>query len=147
MIDKIKQLREETGASVEEIRAALAESDGDVARARERLAAKLGALAEKRASREVRAGFVDAYIHSTGRVGAMVELYCETDFVARNPEFRKLAHELAMQIAALAPSNTEALLNHESIRQPGRTVGQILKEAIGKFGENIKIGNFTRFEL
>lgn len=147
MIDQIRQLREETGASIGEIRSALAESGGDRGRAREILARKLGALAEKRAGREVRAGVVDAYIHSNGRIGAMIELQCETDFVARNPEFRKLAHDLAMHIAAMGPRDADALALQDSIHQPGKPIGEIVREAIGKFGENIKIGNFTRFEL
>lgn len=147
MIDEIKQLREETGASIGEIRSALAESGGDRDRAREILARKLGVIAEKKAGREVRAGVVDAYVHSNGRIGVLVELQCETDFVARNPEFRKLAHGLAMHIAAMAPGDADALVLQDSIHQPGKSVGEIVREAIGRFGENIKIGNFSRFEL
>lgn len=147
MIDQIKQLREETGASIGEIRSALAESGGDRDRAREILARKLGVIAEKKAGREVRAGVVDAYIHSNGRIGVLVELQCETDFVARNPEFRKLAHDLAMHIAAMAPGDVDELAFQDSIHQPGKPIGEIVREAIGKFGENIKIGNFSRFEL
>lgn len=147
MIDQIKQLREETGVSIGEIRAALAESRGDVGRARELLAGKLGAIAEKKSGREVRSGVVDAYIHSNARIGALVELQCETDFVARNPEFRNLAHDLAMHIAAMAPERAEELAEQDSIHQPGKPIGEIIREAIGKFGENIKVGNFVRFEL
>ena len=147
MIDQIKRLREETGASIGEIRSALAESRGDMGRARELLSKKLGAMAEKKAGREVRSGVVDAYIHSNGKIGALIEFQCETDFVARNPEFRKLAHDLAMHIAAMAPAHGEELALQDSIHQPGKTVGEIIREAIGRFGENIKIGNFVRFEL
>lgn len=147
MIDKIKQLRDETGASIGEIRSALEESAGDVNSAKRVLKEKLGAIADKKSSREVRAGVIDAYVHSNGRIGAMVELLCETDFVARNPDFRRLAHDLAMHIAAMAPERAEDLLVQDSIRQPGRSIGDIVREAIGKFGENIKIGNFTRCEL
>lgn len=147
MIDKIKKLRDETGASIGEIRSALEESAGDEIRAKKFLAEKLGAIADKKSSREVRAGVIDAYVHSNGRVGAMVELLCETDFVARNPDFRRLAHDLAMHIAAMAPGRAEDLLEQDSIHQPGRQIGEIVREAIGKFGENIKIGGFTRREL
>lgn len=147
MIDKIKRLRDETGASIGEIRAALHESNGDMAAAKIRLAEKLGAIADKKSGREVRSGAVDAYLHSNGRIGAMVELLCETDFVARNPEFKRLAHDIAMHIAAMAPEHPEALEGQDSIHQPGKSVGDLIREAIGKFGENIKIGNFTRFEL
>lgn len=147
MIDKIKQLREETGASLDAIRAALLDSGGDLAKAKVRLAEKLGALAERKAGREVKAGVVDAYVHSSGRIGAMVELQCETDFVARNPEFRRLAHDLAMHIAAMAPADADELAGQEFIRDPAKKAGDLIGEAIGKFGENIKVGNFTRFEL
>lgn len=147
MIGKIKQLRDETGASIGEIQKALDESRGDITLARGRLQEKLGAIAESKAGREVRAGVVDAYVHINGRIGALVELFCETDFVARNPEFRKLAHELAMQIAAIAPGSADALEAQESIHQAGRSIAEIIREAIGKFGENIKIGDFTRLEL
>ena len=147
MIDKIKQLRDDTGASIGEIRAALADSGGDLSKAKTRLAEKLGAIAEKKASREVKAGIVDAYVHSNGKLGVLLELYCETDFVARNPEFRQLAHDLAMHVAAMAPAGVEALNKQEFIRDPSKKAGDLVREAIGKFGENIKIGNFTRFEL
>lgn len=147
MIDTIKQLREETGAPIGDIRAALAESGGDMEQARARLRERSGVIAEKKAGREVKAGVVDAYVHSNGRIGALVELHCETDFVARNPEFRQLAHELAMHIAAMAPASPDELGAQECIRDPSKTVGDLVREAVGRFGENIKIGNFTRFEL
>lgn len=147
MIEKIKQLRDETGASLGEIRAALASSGGDIGRAKIILAEKLGAVAEKKAGRVVKAGVVDAYVHSNGRIGVLVELHCETDFVARNPEFRRLAHELAMHIAAMAPESVEELNGQEFIRDSSKKAGDLVREAIGKFGENIQVGNFTRFEL
>ena len=147
MLEHIKRLRDETGASIAEIRSALEDSGEDLAKAKELLRAKLGALAEKKASRAVRAGVVDAYVHSHGRIGALVELHCETDFVARNPQFRALAHDLAMHIAAMAPRDRDSLEAQEYIKDPARSVREIVEEAIGIFGENIKIGNFSRFEL
>lgn len=147
MIDKIKQLREETGASLGEIQAALAASGEDMERARTVLSEKLGAIAAKKANREMKAGVVDAYVHSNGRIGVLLELHSETDFVARNPEFRQLAHDLSMHIAAMAPENAEELAEQEFIRDPKKKVGDLIKEAVGKFGENIKVGSFTRFEL
>ena len=147
MIDNIKRLRDETGASIAEIRSALTQSGQDVAKAKDLLREKLGALAEKRASRAVRAGIVDAYVHSNSRIGVLVELHCETDFVARNPQFRALAHDLAMHIAAMAPRDRKALEAQEYIKDPTRRIRAVLDEAIGTFGENIKIGNFIRFEL
>lgn len=147
MIDKIKQLREETGASLGEIQSALASSGGDMEQARTILSEKLGAIAAKKASREMKAGVVDAYVHSNGKIGVLLELQCETDFVARNPEFRQLAHDLSMHIAAMAPANADELAEQEFVRDPRKRVGDLVKEAVGKFGENIKVGNFTRFEL
>lgn len=147
MLEHIKRLRDETGASIAEIRSALEESGQNLAKAKELLHAKLGALAEKKASRAVRAGVVDAYVHSNGRIGVLVELHCETDFVARNPQFRALAHDLAMHIAAMAPNDRDSFEAQEYVKDPARTVGDVVAEAIGMFGENIKIGNFSRFEL
>ena len=147
MIGKVKQLREETGASLGEIQSALASSGGDMEQARAILSEKLGAIAAKKAGRETKAGVVDAYVHSNGKLGVLLELHSETDFVARNPEFRQLAHDLSMHIAAMAPADTNELAGQEFIRDPQKKVGDLVREAIGKFGENIKVGNFTRFEL
>lgn len=147
MLEKIKQLRDETGASIGEIRAALAESGGEVTKAKEALRKKLGAIAERKVSRSVGAGVVDAYVHSNSRIGVLLEFYCETDFVARNAEFRALAHDIAMHIAAMAPADADALNAQEYIKDPSRRIGDIVRESIGKFGENIKIGNFARFEI
>lgn len=147
MIDKIKQLRDESGASIGEIRAALEESGGDSDQAKEILKQKFGAMAERKSGREVKAGVVDAYIHANGRIGVIVELQCETDFVARNGDFRRAAHDIAMQIAATAPADHRALYAQEFIRDPARKVGDLIQELIGKFGENVKVGKFVRFEL
>ena len=147
MIDKIKQLRDESGASIGDIRAALEESGGDSEHAKEILKRKFGAMAEKKSGREVKAGVVDAYIHVNGRIGVLVELQCETDFVARNNDFRRAAHDIAMHIAAAAPADRASLYAQEFIRDPARKVGDLIQELIGKFGENIKVGNFARFEL
>jgi elongation factor Ts len=103
-------------------------------------------MAEKKATREVRAGLVDAYVHSNGKIGVHLELLCETDFVARNPEFKKLAHDLAMHIAAMAPEHLAALEGQDSIHQPGKSIRDVVREAIGKFGENIRVGDFTRLD-
>lgn len=147
MIDRIKQLRDETGVAIGEIRRALEAGGGDLARARKFLREQLGAIAERKSGRAVNAGVIDAYVHGNARIGALIELYCETDFVARNPEFRRLAHDLAMHVAAMAPRNTDELASQEYIRDAARSVGDVIREAIGTFGENIRIGNFTRFEL
>src|SRR3989344_1594399 len=99
----IKELREKTGAGIADVKKALEESSGDAAKAELWLERKLGSTAIKKASRETKAGIVETYLHSNGRIGSMVELFCETDFVARNPDFKALAHDLAMHVAAMSP--------------------------------------------
>ena len=146
-IDQIKELREQTGAPVLECRTALEECGGDEGKAIEWLRQKGMDRAEKKASREVKAGLVEAYTHATGKVGVLVEVACETDFVARNEQFKNFCHELALQIASMAPKNVAELLEQEYIREPDKKVGDLLKETIGKIGENIIIQRFERFEL
>lgn len=144
---QIKELREKTGAGISDIKKALEESEGDMKKARALIEEKFGSVAAKKSARATRAGLVDAYIHSNGRLGVLAELYCETDFVARNPAFRELAHEIAMHIAAMAPDGPDSLLLQPFVKNESKTVGDIMNEAIGKFGENIKIGGFVRFEI
>lgn len=103
-------------------------------------------LAEKKGSRETRAGILAAYIHNE-RVGVLLELRCETDFVARSEPFRKLAHEITMQIAAMNPETRETLLVEPYIRDAAHTVGQLLSQTIAQCGENIAIERFCRYEL
>ena len=146
-IEKIKSLRDSTGLSLGEIKKALTEADGDEEKAKEILQ-KLGVkMAAKKSAREVKEGVVDSYIHSTKKVGAMVELLCETDFVARNLEFQKLAHELAMHIAALRPGSPEELLSQPFIRDQDVTVQELINQSIAKLGENIQVGRFEVLEI
>ncbi|QQG45367.1 MAG: translation elongation factor Ts [Candidatus Sungiibacteriota bacterium] len=144
---QIKELREKTGAGFSDVKKALEESGGDANEALKWLERKLGSIADKKAGRETRSGLVDAYVHSNGRIGVLVEVFCETDFVARNPQFRAFAHDLAMHIAAMRPDDQETLLAQSFVKDQDKTVGEVLNEAIGKFGENIKIGRFVHFEL
>ena len=144
---QIKELREKTGAGIADVKRALEEHGGDSDKAYGWLEEKLGSMAAKKASRAVGAGLVEAYIHSNGRIGTLLELYCETDFVARNPDFRALAHDISMHIAAMNPETSEDLLSQPFIKDESKTIGAVLKEAVGRFGENIKIGKFIRFEL
>lgn len=146
-IDQIKKLRQETGAAVMDCRQALEESGGDFKKAKVWLDKRGREKAEKKAGRQTSEGLIEAYIHATGKVGAMVELTCETDFVARNAEFKNLAHEIAMQVASMNPENVEELLKQEYIRDNSKTVEQLIKELIGKLGENIVVKRFQRFEL
>lgn len=145
-IGDIKKLREETGAGVADVRAALEEADGDLKKAREILKKKGLDKASKKAEREVKAGIVDVYSHS-GRVGVLVELLCETDFVAKTAEFKNLAHELSLQIASMNPDSVDQLLDQEYIRDPGQTIRDLISGVVGKLGENIQVGKFERVEL
>lgn len=146
-IEQIKILREKTGAGISDVKKALEENDGDVVKAEAWLEQKFGSAALKKADREIKAGLVEAYIHSNGRIGVLIEVGCETDFVAKNPQFKELAHDLAMHIAAMEPENIETVLTQPFIKNTAKTIEDILNEAIGKFGENIKIRRFIRFEL
>lgn len=143
----LKKLRDETQASVSDCRVALEESNGDYQKALEWVRKHGMEKAGKKADRETSQGLVDSYIHGNGRVGVLVELLCETDFVARTDEFKKLNHEVAMQVAAMNPETVEELLKQEYIRDGSKTIADMVKEVIGKLGENIKIKRFQRFEI
>jgi elongation factor Ts len=193
-IEKIKQLREETAAGMMDVKRALEESDGDLEGARRVLKERGQALAAKKSSREATEGVIDAYVHFNGRVGVLVEVNCETDFVARTPEFREFAHNVALQVAsanpqplAVAPEDIpvaeldeersivekqveqmgkpedisrriaegrinkwiseRALLTQPYVREPDKTVGDLLQETVQKVGENLVVRRFVRYEL
>lgn len=151
-MDTIKELREETGLSFAQIKKALDEANGDKDKAREILSQYSAAQAEKKSDREVEAGAVAAYVHSTGTTGVLLELACETDFVAKNEEFISLAKDLAMHVCAMAPVTVEgdddtALLKQAFIKDPELTVEGRIQAAIQKFGENIKVSRFTRYSI
>ncbi len=143
---KIKELRRKTGLSIGDCRAALEKANGDMKRALDLLKERGADIAEKKKERLVGAGLVESYIHG-GRVGAMVEILCETDFVARTDEFKTLARELAMQVASMNPSDVDELKKQDYIRDSSKKVGDLVKSTVGKVGENIVIKRFTRFEL
>jgi elongation factor Ts len=162
--EAIKQLREQTGAGVMDCRRALEQSDGDVAKAVKFLHEKGLERAESKAGRVARQGVIDSYLHAGGRIGALVELNCETDFVARDEGFRALAHELAMQIAASpetefvrdedAPADLpddekkqKVLMMQAYIKNPSQTIGELIIERAARFGENVRVRRFVRFEL
>jgi elongation factor Ts len=159
---QVKELRDRTSAGVMECKSALEEADGDVERAIALLQERGLMKAEKRQHRETSQGIVECYIHAGGRIGTMVELNCETDFVARTDDFKTLAHDIAMQIAATAPlavseddlpSGAEGepkelvLLRQPFIKDESRTVDDLVKDVIAKTGENIRVRRFARFEL
>lgn len=143
----LKKLREETSASVSDCRRALEESGGDFKKALDWLKKRAAVIADKKADRTTGQGLIEAYIHAGGKVGVMVELLCETDFVARTDEFKDLAREISMQAAAMKPENIEALLKQEYIRDSSQTIENLIKGYIGKLGENIKVKRFQRFAI
>lgn len=145
-IEDIKKLREETGAGIADCKEALSLSKGDLNEARVWLKKKGLDKASKKAEREVRAGLVETYSHA-GKVGAVVEVLCETDFVAKTDDFKNLAHEIALQIVSMNPKDTQELLGQEYVRDASMTIEELVKSTIGKLGENIQIGKFCRIEL
>lgn len=146
-IDLVKKLREETSAPINEIKKALEETNGDEKEAKEILKKSGFLRAAKKAERETKAGVVETYIHSTKNSGATVVMVTETDFVARTDEFRNLVREVAMQVTAMNPKDEKELLEQPYIRDQQKTIGDLVKENIAKFGENIKIKEFKRFEV
>lgn len=160
--DDVKRLRAETGAGVMDSKRALEEADGDFEGARRLLRERGVALAAKRSERSTGQGLVEAYIHGDGRIGALVEVNCETDFVARTDTFKQLAKDVAMQVAAMNPlgvteedvpedvegdRSQHALLEQPFIKDASQTIGELLREAVAQTGENIRVANFARFEL
>lgn len=145
--EHIKRIREATGLSFSDISDALKRAHGDEAKALELLKKRGIAIAEKKSRRQVREGIVESYIHSTRKVGALVELLCETDFVARNDEFRGLAHDVAMHVAAMKPVDSVGLLEQSFVKDESMTVQELINRHVAKLGENIRVGKFTVFEL
>jgi elongation factor Ts len=146
-LNLLKKLREETQASVSDCRKALEETSGDYKKALEWLKKKGIEKAKEKQDRETKEGLIESYIHQNGKVGSMVELLCETDFVAKTDEFKNLAHEIAMQVAAMSPKDTKELLKQEYIRDSSQTVDGLIKSIIAKLGENISVKRFERFEI
>lgn len=146
-IDDLKKLRAETSASIGDVRKALEESEGDLKAARAWLQKKGFERAEKKGDRVTEQGLVEAYIHANGKIGVLVELLCETDFVARTDEFKTLAKEISMQVAAMNPKNVEELLDQDYIRDGSKKIGDLVKETIAKLGENITLKRFSRLEI
>ena len=158
----IKELRGRTSAGVMDCKRALDESNGNVDKAEELLKEQGIASAAKKAGRDTDQGLIETYIHSGGRIGAMVEVNCEPDFVARTQEFSDLAHDIAMQVAAMNPLTVEekksdtanneevenaSLLQQPFIKDPSKNIQELINETVGKLGENIRVRRFQRFSL
>jgi len=145
--ETVKKLREKTGASMMECKRALEEVNGNETAAEEVLRKRGGEIAEKKSERQTKTGAIDAYVHSNHKIGVLLQLDCESDFVARNENFKALSHDLCLHIAATSPANNEELLAQPFIKDPAKTVQNLINETISKLGENIKLNQFTRFEL
>ncbi len=143
----LKKLRDETSASIADCRVALDESEGDYKKALAWLKKHAIEKADKKSGRATGEGIIEAYIHQGGKVGVILSLHCETDFVAKTDEFKRLAKELTMQVAAMNPANVKELLKQDNIRDSSITIEQLVKSAIGKLGENITVNDFKRFEI
>ena len=158
----VKELRERTGAGVMECKRALVEANGNIDKALEVLNRQGLARAEKKAGRLASQGVIESYLHAGGRIGAMVELNCETDFVARTDDFKRLAHDIAMQIAASGPKYVSAsevpaseadqttqlaLLAQPFIKESNVTIEELIKRHVAKLGEAIRVSRFSRFAL
>ncbi|OGZ43716.1 MAG: elongation factor Ts [Candidatus Ryanbacteria bacterium RIFCSPHIGHO2_01_FULL_45_22] len=146
-LDILKELREQTDASIGACKTALEKADGNITRAMAFLREEGSKVAKKKSTRHTGIGLVEAYVHTNQRMGALLEIRSETDFVARNPEFKKLAHDIAMHITASAPENVPMLLEQPFIKDESKTVGALITESISRFGENIQITQFSRFEV
>ena len=146
-MDQIRKLREVTSARVLDCQKALQEADGDLDKAVSIVEAKGLSRAEKSQARETKYGYVATYTHNTGMIAAMVEILCETDFVAENKEFRQMARDIAMQLAAMGAASAEELLQQDFIKDPEKTVDLVIKSLSGKIGEKMTLGRFERFAI
>ncbi len=161
--EQVKELREQSGAGIMECRNALIETEGDMAKALQILKENSVFMAEKKKERTTLQGLIEAYVHAKGRIGALVEVNCETDFAANTDEFKELAHNLSMQVAAMNPkyiseedipegvdiveAKADCLLIQPFIKDPDMTVQDIVNDTIAKVRENIQIKRFVRFSL
>jgi elongation factor Ts len=147
IIELVKKIRVETGLGIMEIKSALEEANGDEKKAKEILKEKGFKKAESKTERETHQGRVATYTHTTGKIGVMVELLCETDFVAKHEDFMDLTKDICLQIAAMDPKDVDELLKQEFIKDPSMTIEEKIKSLVAKFGENMKLTRFARFEI
>jgi len=147
IIELVKKIRIETGLGIMEIKSALEEAGGDENKAKEILKEKGFKKAETKTERETHQGRVATYTHTTGKIGVMIELQCETDFVAQHEDFVDLTKEICLQVAAMNPETVEDLLKQEFIKDSSKTIEDMIKTLIAKFGENMKLTRFARFEI
>lgn len=146
-IELVKKIRIETGLGIMEIKKAVEEAGGDEKKAKEILKEKGFKKAESKTERETHQGRVATYTHSTGKIGVMVELLCETDFVAKHEDFVELTKDICLQITAMDPKDVDELLKQEFVKDPSLTIEEKIKTLVVKFGENMKLTRFARFEI
>lgn len=143
----IKKLRAETGAGMLDCKKCLDKAAGNYDEAKKLAFAKGLAKAEKKADRETKEGYIASYVHSNFKIASLVEILCETDFVARNEEFRQMANNVAMQVVAMNPTTVEELLSQPFIKDPEISVEELVKRTSGKIGEKFVIHRFIRYEI
>jgi elongation factor Ts len=143
----IKRLREETSCGVIDCKKALEQAGGDFNKAKDLLRQRGLEMAAKKSDRVAKEGRVEAYIHNGNKIGVVVEVNCETDFVARNEDFIQFTKNLAMHIAAMDPENVEALLAQPYVREASKSIKDLLNELVAKIGENIVVGRFSRYKV
>ncbi len=143
----VLKLRKETGLGVMACKKALIGAQGDLEKARAKLTTRSKEKSVEKQDREIKAGLIDSYIHHHGRVGVLVKLGCETDFVAKNKDFKELAHELSLQIASMDPQDVKQLLAQPSIRDEQKKIQDLIDEAIAKLGEKIEVVEFVRYHI
>lgn len=147
IIELVKKIRIETGLGIMEIKEAVEEAEGNEKKVKEILKEKGFKKVEKKAERETHQGRVATYTHTTGKIGVIVEVLCETDFVAKNEEFVAFTKDLCLQIAAMDPEKIEDLMEMEFIKDGSIKIKDLVAGLVAKFGENIKIGRFQRLEI
>jgi elongation factor Ts len=160
--NNVKELREKTGAGVMDCKKALIEAGGDFDKACNIITERGLAIAKKKSDRVAEQGLIECYVHTGSHIGVMLEINCETDFVARTAEFKELAHNIALQISAMCPQyvsgddvpegvevdlQVACLLPQPYIKDPAKTINELITETIAKTGENIKVRRFVRYEL
>lgn len=145
--DLVKHMRQLTGASMMLCKKALEDAGGDTERALAFLKKSSEALASKKSGRAIGAGVVEAYVHGGGKVGVLLELRCETDFVARNAEFKALAHDLVLHIAGMSPEDIQSFVSQPYVKDQSVTVEELIKRSVAHFGERIEVARFVRYEL
>ncbi len=143
----VKKLREETGAGIMDCKKALEEAKGNYKKALEIVKLKGMARAEKKADRETSEGYIASYVHGNNKTAAIVEINCETDYVARNSDFQDMAKGIAMQVVAMKPTSVTELLEQDFIKNPSETVEQFMKTVSGKIGEKFVVARFVRYEV